>query len=143
MVVRPIARAWRVLVLRRARDVRRAGSWEVVHGSIEKGEKPAVAALREVREESGLTVRTLYSITVNPFYLHQTDTVQLALVFAAFVRESRVTLGPEHDAFDWLTVAQASRRFAWPREAEALAHVRRLLKAGHAGAVDDVLRVFG
>ena len=143
IVIRPLARRWQVLALRRAPGVRRARSWEVVHGSVEPGEKPVAAALREVREETGLAVRTLYSITVNPFYLYQSDTVQLALVFAAFVEDARVAPSDEHDAFEWLSVTEASRRFAWPREVEALSHIRRLLKSGDAGAVDDVLRVFG
>ena len=73
------AHLWRVLTLRRAVNVRCTGAWEIVHGRIETGELPADAAVREVQEETGLTVDRLYSLTVNPFYLHQTNTVQLAI----------------------------------------------------------------
>ena len=140
-VIRIVGKSWRVLVLRRAAGTRSTGSWEAVHGRLERGETPPKAALREVREETGLAPERLYSITVNPFYLHQTETVQLAVVFAAFVNSVRVTLDAEHDAFEWLTVARAAKRFTWPREAEALGHIRKLLRAGHAGVVEDVLRV--
>lgn len=140
-VVHATARAWRVLVLRRSRDTRCPGSWETVHGKIERGETPADAAVRELREETGLDAERLYSVTTNPFYLHRTDTVQVAVVLAAFVASPRVVLGAEHDASAWLAPGAAAKRFTWPREAEALAHIRRLLGARHLSAVEDVLRV--
>lgn len=140
-VIHIVRRSWRVLLLRRAHGTRSPGSWEVVHGRIERGETPPDAARREVREETGLVPDRLYSVTANPFYLHQSGTVQLAVAFAAFVTASSVRLGPEHDGHEWLTVAGAARRCTWPREVEALGHIRRLLRAGHAGVVEDVLRV--
>ncbi len=139
--IRVTGRAWRVLALQRAMGTRSTGSWETVHGSIEAGETPPEAALRELREETGLVPARLYSITVNPFYLHRTGAVQLAVVFAAFVESEVVTLGPEHQEFEWLTMAGAGKRLTWPREVEALAQIRKLLRAGHAGVVEDVLRV--
>jgi dihydroneopterin triphosphate diphosphatase len=138
-VIRIVGRAWKVLALRRATG-RSPGSWELVHGHIEKGELPAAAARRELREESGLTTDRLYSITSNSFYLLKTDTVQVALVFAAIVESDRVTLSAEHDRFEWLTLAVAQKRLTWPRDAESLRHARQLLKSGDAGVVEDVLR---
>jgi len=140
-VIRIVRRSWRVLTLRRGRGTRSTGSWETVHGRIEPGETPPEAARRELHEETGLEADRLYSITVNPFYLHQTGTVQLAVVFAAIVRSSAVRTGPEHDRHEWRTVAGAARRFAWPREVEALRQVRTLLRNGEAGAVEDVLLI--
>ena len=43
-----------VLALRRGPHGRNAGSWETVHGTIEPGETPVQASLRELREETGL-----------------------------------------------------------------------------------------
>jgi dihydroneopterin triphosphate diphosphatase len=143
-VVRPYRAEWLVLALRRGEGTRCTGAWETVHGRLEAGERPEEAAVREVREETGLAVDRLYNVTVQPFYLHSFGTVQLAVVFCAFVREpaAEPTLGPEHDRFEWLGVADAAARFHWPREKEALAHVVQLLGAGDAGPVEDVLRVF-
>jgi len=63
-------------------------------------------------------------------------------VFAAFVAPAtQVRMGPEHDRYEWLAPAEARRRFAWPREARALEDVVALLGGGHAGPVEDVLRV--
>lgn len=117
-----------------------SGKLELVHGRIENRERPAAAARRELREETGLATDRLYSITVNPFYLLQTDTVQLAVVFAAIVDTERVTLGEEHDRCEWLSVAAARKRLTWPRDSESLTLATQLLRGGNAGVVEDVLR---
>jgi dihydroneopterin triphosphate diphosphatase len=133
---------WQVLALRRAPGVRCPGAWEIVHGRLEPGERPAEGALREVREETGLTVARLYSIGVSPFYLPAPDTLQLATVFAAVAEAPRPPrLGPEHDRARWCAPGTALRTLAWPREHEAVRHALHLLRTGDAGAVEDVLRV--
>lgn len=139
----PDSAGWRVLVLQRGPGTRCTGSWETVHGHIEPEEQPEEAAVREVREETGLAVQRLYNVSVQPFYLHRAQTVELAVVFAAFVQHSAtVTLGPEHAAFEWLAPDAALQRLAWPRERVALAEALQLLAGGDAGALEDVLRVY-
>lgn len=141
-VIRPYRPEWLVLALQRGPNTRCPASWETVHGRIEAGERPEDAAVRELREETGLAVDRLYSVTCQPFYLHTVGVVQMAVVFAAFVLEGRdVTLGDEHQHHEWLTMADAGSRFPWPREREALSHITILLGTGDAGPADDVLRV--
>ncbi|MDB4908669.1 MAG: type secretion system protein [Gemmatimonadetes bacterium] len=141
-VIRPRPEGWLVLALQRGNDTRCPGSWETVHGRIEPGERPEDAAIREVREESGLESDRLYSITVNPFYMHRASVVTLACVFAVFVNEdAAVQLDGEHVAYAWLSPDDAAERFVWPSEKLALQQVRMLLSTGDAGAVEDVLRV--
>lgn len=141
-VIRPLRAGWRVLGLQRAADTRCPGAWETVHGRLEPGERPEDGAVREIREETGLVPQRLYVITVQPYYLKATGTVQLAVVFAAFVGEpGDVTLGDEHQRFEWLDVDTALARFVWPRERAALAELVTLLREGNAGPVEDVLRV--
>src|SRR6476646_7873966 len=84
-LISPRANGWRILTLQRARTTRCPLAWETVHGRIEPGEEPEEAAVREVREETGLEVQRLYNVCVQPFFLHKTHTVELAVVFAAFV----------------------------------------------------------
>jgi 8-oxo-dGTP pyrophosphatase MutT (NUDIX family) len=140
--LQPRTRAWRVLALRRAPGVRCPSSWEMVHGRVEHGETPQQAALRELREETGLAAERLYNVTTHGFYLHETTTVEVAVVFCAFVRRpERLRLDNEHDRAAWLTRRAAAKRFAWPRERECLEIAYSLLSKGHGGAVDDVLRV--
>lgn len=140
-VVRARGRGWQHLALRRAADTRCPGTWEAVHGRIEPGETPPQAARREVREETGLAVERLYALTVNPFFMKSTGTVELAVAFVAVVGQGKVATGEEHDAHRWLSRAVARRTYHWPREREALAHIAILFKDGTAGQAEDALRL--
>lgn len=132
-----------VLLLRRAPGGRCPGSWEAVHGHIEAGERPADAALRELREETGYSPLKLYNLSrAELFYQHGTDVLAVVPAFVAFVpSDLQVVLGIEHDAAEWLTPVDARARCAWPREARAIDDAVRMLGAGDAGAIEDVLRV--
>jgi len=142
-VLRGAEPALECLVLRRAPGGRCPGSWEAVHGHIEAEEQPSAAATRELAEETGLAPVSLYNLSrVEGFYQHRLDEIALVPVFVAFVaRDAAVRLGREHDRYEWLPVAAAAQRFAWPRERRALEDAVTLLRTGSAGAVDDVLRV--
>jgi dATP pyrophosphohydrolase len=132
-----------VLVLRRGPHGRNPGSWETVHGTIEPGETPVQASLRELEEETGLRPERFYNVSrIEGFYQHTTDVLALIPVFAAFVPAgAEPRLSSEHDAFVWLTPADAARRFAWPRERRALDDLLSIAGAGVGGLLDDVLRV--
>ena len=132
------------LVLRRSvTGGRCAGAWEVVHGHIEDGERPADAALREMLEETSLWPLRFYNLSrVESFYQHRIDEVALVPVFVAVVADdAEPTLSDEHDAAEWMVPEQAAARVAWPREARALEDIRRVFRDGHAGALDDVLQI--
>jgi type II secretory ATPase GspE/PulE/Tfp pilus assembly ATPase PilB-like protein/8-oxo-dGTP pyrophosphatase MutT (NUDIX family) len=141
-VIRHNGGDWRVLLLQRSDTASRPGSWEIVYGKIDRDERPEHAAVRELREETGLDVHALYDVTVGSFYLHASQTIQMTIIFAAFVAEdSQVTLSEEHQGYDWLSVDEACNRFTWPRAVHALRDVKHLLREGNAGPVEDALRV--
>ncbi len=107
------------------------------------GETPVQAALRELREETGLEPARLYNVSrVEAFYRHQSNEIVLIPVFAGVV-EARAAArhSAEHDRAEWLTAPEASARFAWPRERRALDDVLSILRSGDAGLLEDVLRV--
>ncbi len=141
--LRPSDRGYDILCLKRAKNTRCAGTWETVHGHINEGEKPADAARRELREETGLVPERLYNLSrVESFYLHKTDEIALIPVFAAVVaRTAAPVLSAEHEEFAWLAPEGATRRFAWPRETRAMNDALQLLKGGSAGGLEDVLLV--
>ena len=142
-VLRPAGASFEVLALRRAPGGRCPGSWETVHGTIERDETPVDASRREMFEETGLTPERVYNISrVEAFYQHKTDEVALIPSFAAFVQPgAEPRLSSEHNAFEWLRLADAAPRFAWPREHRALADILSILGGGDGGLLDDVLRV--
>ena len=132
-----------VLALRRGAAGRNPGSWETVHGTIEPGETPVQASLRELREETGLTPEKFYNLSrTEAFYQHRADEVALIPVFAAFVAPgATVQTSAEHDRAEWLRIADAARRFAWPRERRAVEDILSIVGGGDAGLLEDVLRV--
>ncbi|MEP7324971.1 MAG: NUDIX domain-containing protein [Gemmatimonadota bacterium] len=134
-----------VLGLRRAPDTRCGGSWEVVHGHVEGEESPVAAALRELREETGVDAERLYNVSrVESFFLHRSNEIALIPAFAAFLDPgAAVRLSAEHDAHEWMKLDAAKNRLAWPREHRALEDIVTLFRGGNAGLLEDVLRVSG
>jgi 8-oxo-dGTP pyrophosphatase MutT (NUDIX family) len=132
-----------VLALRRGLHGRNIGSWETVHGTIEPGETPVQASLRELREETGLVPEKFYNLSrTEAFYQHKTDELALIPVFAAFVAPgATVKLSAEHDRAEWLNARDAAARFAWPRERRAMEDILSIVGGGDAGLLEDVLRV--
>ena len=132
-----------VLALRRSHAGRCPGSWETIHGTIEQGETPVEASLRELREETGLVPEKFYNLSrTEAFYQHRTDVLAVIPVFVAFVPSSAtVRLSNEHDRAEWMSPADAGTRFAWPRERRALDDILSIVGGGDAGLLEDVLRV--
>ena len=132
-----------ILALRRGPTGRNPGSWETVHGTIERGETPVQASLRELREETGLVPEKFYNLSrTEAFYQHKSDEVALIPVFAAFVASgASARLSAEHDRAEWLRPRDAVERFAWPRERRAVDDILSIVGGGDADLLEDVLRV--
>ncbi|MEX0625911.1 MAG: NUDIX domain-containing protein [Chloroflexota bacterium] len=83
--------------------------WQGVSGWIESGEAPHLAALRELREETGLEAAELYSVdAVFDLYAWRRGTVEAIVPFAALVAaEAEPQLSAEHDEWRWEPFAEA------------------------------------
>lgn len=114
------------LLLKRAPHIRLGGTWQMVSGTIEPGEKAYEAAARELLEETGLRPLHFYQASyVNRFYLAATDQILLTPVFAAEVPGSaQVTLSDEHTDYQWVTPEEAARRLPWPGQRRSLQVIR-------------------
>ena len=109
------------LVLRRAADVIYAGTWRMVGGKIEPGEKAWETALRELKEETGLSPQVLWSVPfLNSFYESSHDRVNIIPVFAAQVDTDQVLLSGEHDEYQWAQFDKAEELLAWPAQKQGL-----------------------
>src|SRR5947209_7645875 len=100
-VVRPgAAGGHELLQLRRSPGEYLAGAWSTVRGRTEEGETAWAAALRELREEAGMTPTEFYQLdTVDVFYLWADDTLWHCPGFCAVIdRETPVVMNEEHDA---------------------------------------------
>ena len=112
-----------VLLLERAD---RAGFWQSVTGSLELGETPLAAAIREVKEETGLqpTAETLVDCRLSnrfeifPQWRHRYATgveYNVEHVFSLrLANASPISLSDEHLGYRWLPWRQAAAKcFSW------------------------------
>jgi dATP pyrophosphohydrolase len=118
-----------ILLIRRAPGRILPGLWQCVSGSLEPGERVALGALREVREETGFgseTIETFFDLDlVNQFHEPSVDAVMLSAVFAVRVRTGvEPVLSHEHTAFRWLSLDAAWRDVVWPGYRWALERIR-------------------
>lgn len=125
----------RVEVLLLKRNETLVGEWCQIAGSIEEGETAWQAALRELREETGLKVRTLYSADIcEQFYEADRDAITMAPVFVAFVDEGdAVTLNHEHSESRWVTFEEARNMVPFAGQRHVLRHVEEefVLREAH------------
>ncbi|WP_371069027.1 NUDIX pyrophosphatase [Sediminibacillus sp. JSM 1682029] len=101
------------------------GAWCYIGGSIENGEKASEAALREIKEETGINEVILYSANrFDQFYSPQEEYIYMAPVFVGYV-DSRhhVKLNHEHSAYKWLPVEEAIETVTLPGNDEVLAFI--------------------
>lgn len=103
------------LLLKRADNERYPGIWQMVTGSVNENEKAFAAALREIKEETGLVPKKFWIVpNVNSFYSPERDIVIMIPVFAAQVSEnSKVIISDEHSEFKWLNKDDAKKLLAW------------------------------
>ena len=112
-----------VLLMRRTTSM--PGKWCQVAGSIEAGETAWQAALRELREETGLELSQLWSGDIcEQFYELQKGRIPMLPVFVGFVDALLdVQLNAKHDAFDWLDFDTVCERVAFPRQRHNLFNI--------------------
>lgn len=110
------------LLLMRRTTRRFNGKWFPVEGLVDSGEATEEAALREVREETSLTVERLYREQVEPMLFRSEVFIY---IFVGFVAPSAdVILNPEHDAYEWLSPVLALQRLSLPEQQATLRRIQ-------------------
>jgi dihydroneopterin triphosphate diphosphatase len=126
-IVHKHAKGHAYLVIRRSGQYLK-GTWQMVSGGIQEGEKAWEAALREIHEETGLIPDKFYSAdAVETFYYREKDKVAYVPVFLAIVNERKpVQLSDgEHDAFEWLPFEEARKRLLFAEQKRIIEHVHQ------------------
>jgi 8-oxo-dGTP diphosphatase len=118
-----LMRRGRLLILRRSEKVGTYRCrWAGVSGYIEKGERPVGAAIKEVREETGLAAPGIVLIRKGPALpIAFTNFVVHPFLFE--VKKGRVRLDWEHSESRWIRPSELGRFGTVPGLADALRSV--------------------
>lgn len=117
------------------------GLWQFVSGSIEDREKAVDAALRELKEETGMSPKRFWVVPhTNTFYDPSYDAVHVSPLFAAQVEYGdEPKLSSEHCEHEWLPFAEAHRRLVWPGQRFGLEIISRYILGGEeAGVLTEI-----
>jgi|TARA_B110000438_G_scaffold91572_1_gene91152 dATP pyrophosphohydrolase len=88
--------------------------WQGVAGKIEKGESSSEAAVRELKEETGLSpVNIFVADHVSRFYEVHGDRINLVPVFGIEVDSENVILSEEHISYKWVNIDEALNTLVW------------------------------
>ena len=102
-----VLRDGRILVLEQAAGAR---WWETPGGTLEPGESPEDAVVREVLEETGVRIES--PVLLRPWsYENRRGDVVGCCTYVAAATEGDVILSDEHARFDWLTVEEYAERY--------------------------------
>lgn len=101
----------RILIVQRAAADSGGGTWECPGGKIDFGEQPEDSLIREIREETGLTV-TIDKIAYASSILTHPDRQVILLVYFCTAVTSSVTLSEEHDAYLWADESMIRQQIA-------------------------------
>jgi 8-oxo-dGTP diphosphatase len=127
-----VFRGDRLLLLRRTTDS--PGTWELPGGSVEVGEGLAEALQREVREETGLSVRVGRPFAASTFEAdgHEGRRVTVLVIQFLCTTPSRGTpqLSPtEHDAYAWIERNELGRYRIAPGRVRVVTEAFRVHRA--------------
>lgn len=117
------------LILKRAKDQIYPNIWQMVTGKVKDGETAKDAAIRELKEETGLSPISMWVVpNVNSFYSPKKDEVCLIPVLLAEIKnDAEVIISDEHSKYRWVDYKKAKSMFAWPGQKRSLEIINEYL----------------
>lgn len=110
------------LLLKRSPGTIYPGIWQMVTGKMDRDEPAYKAALREIKEETGLIPEKLWvAPNVNSFYDHINDTISFLPVFVGRVSSaSKIVISEEHSEYRWASPTDTKKLLAWPGQKKSI-----------------------
>ncbi|MEM3637114.1 MAG: NUDIX domain-containing protein [Conexivisphaerales archaeon] len=114
----------------------RKGYWEFPKGHVDAGETDEEAALREVREETGLiNVKILPGFKVKIRYTYSKDGKKSPKEVTFFLMKAepkQIEVSEEHTGYVWLRYDEAIKKISYENARKVLERAHRFLKQGKA-----------
>ncbi len=108
-----------------------AGHWDFPKGIMEKGEKSQETALRELKEETGISraeILSGFKETINFTYMWKGKSLLKFVVFyIAKTRQKKVNLSFEHKDFVWLPYKEAVKKATFDNAKNVLTSAEKWL----------------
>lgn len=108
------------------------GHWDLPKGKIEEGETKQQAALRELKEETGIAAEIYPDFEKHFNYFFKLDDVLIKKTVYFFVSQSftdQVTLSEEHIGYSWLKYKDALKRLTFGNAQEVLKKANQFLES--------------
>ncbi len=127
------------LLLKRATGHIYEGQWRMIGGKVQQDEFYWQAALRELKEETGLVPELFWAIPgINRFYEPKTDQIHAIPAFAARISpDSNIILNEEHSEYEWFPIEKAINKILWPEQQRLLTLTDHILTSNQI--LDDWL----
>lgn len=110
------------LLIKRSESEIYPGLWQMVSGSVEDSEKAYEAALREIKEETGIIPLKMWVLpNINSFYSQVTDKISFLPVFLVKAdKNADVVLSDEHVEFGWFDSVTTRKMLNWPGQKKSI-----------------------
>ena len=119
------------LLLKRSSEQMYPRIWQCVTGKIEAGEKPHETALRELKEETGLTPLSMWTVDqVNHFFEAEKNRMNLIPIFGVEVESDMVTLSTEHTEYKWCKIDKGIDLLLWNQQKQGLKTFHKMITEG-------------
>ena len=108
-----------------------AGHWDFPKGGVEDGESEEQAAIREIREETGIIIDHFISDFKRKIEYHYRRADGFShkevVFFLAKANSMKVQISFEHSGFEWLTFERALRRLSFDNAKKILREANAFL----------------
>ena len=108
-----------------------SGHWDFVKGKMEKGEKTHETAIRETKEETGITDITFvenFEEWINYNFKYQGELVQKKVVFfLAETKTKEIKISHEHSGYTWMDYNSAMEKTTFDNAKTVLTKAQKLL----------------
>jgi len=102
--------------------------WQCVTGKINANEKPYEAAIRELKEETGIKSKSMYVIDEVSFYYEAAyDRMNIIPIFGIIASSNKIRLSDEHQAYKWITSNEILKTFLWNKQKDGAVSFYKML----------------